>query len=315
MNATEQAITAPYKFLTTDEAYQKYELSETGGLFGTELDRQLYEEGIATITMPVADGDFEQLIYSYEACIDDCPTALTKLYYKVDNRHGNEAGVVRKEAKFDPVSGLQTADAKSIFHFNEQAQAMWENNRGLRPAKLATFLLNGYELHHELIKVAKDQFAQLEETHPNITNAYYPSLTGASISFSFMRVLSYDAYKTDGLIGDVAKPHKDIGGATIQAYADAPGFWGSKDGVLGDRTYYQSEKGEAQFFMGQGHEKLYGPNSRLRALAHGVGRIVSSKVLVVPKRHSVIQFIDAPFVNYGVTQADTLPQLYASKAQ
>lgn len=302
-------MTGPETFLTNEEARYEYALCEKDNTLASKLDQDLAANGVANIEMPVSDGDFETLIHSYETCIDKYPDLLAETYVKVDKRHGNEAGHVRKERKIDPETGLQRQDPKSLIHFNELASGWWSEQFAKAPQEFRQFLGQGAEIHRALVKVAFNQFVELEYTHPNITRAYYPKVDGVRTSYSFMRVLSYDDYPADTSLGDVAKPHFDIGGATIQAYADASGFWGSKDGPKGERVFHESAKGYGQFFMGIGHRKLYGRDTRLQPLWHGVARLVPEGVTHVPKRHAVILFNDAPRVDYAVTDADTLPQL------
>lgn len=294
---------------TVEKARSHYRLGERDSLFASDLDTQLIENGIANIEMPISESDFRTLIDSFETCIGECPEVLTDTYYKHDTRHGNEAGYERKQRKIDPTTGLQTQDPKHLIHFTEKALERWTDQFTNTPSAFADFLANGFEAHAVLIALAKAQFAELEETHPSISKAYFPVPRHALGSLSFMRVISYDSYNADLAVGEVAKPHFDIGGATIQAYADAPGFWGAKDGRKSERVHYDSNQGYGQFFMGIGHKKLYGQDCRLRPLYHGVDRIVPEGQQIVPQRHAVILFIDAPFINYDVTPKDTLPEL------
>ncbi len=113
----------------------------------------------------------------------------------------------------------------------------------------------------------------------------------------------------------MGKPHFDIAGATIQAYADAPGFWGAKDGVDGERTHYDTQPNKAYMFMGLGHEKLYGADGRLRPLWHGVDRIIPAGVTMVPERHSVILFIDCPLVDFDLSLDQTVPYIGQATAE
>lgn len=297
-----------HRFMDVAEATVRFELSQRDSLFSTELDKQLVEHGIAKIEMPLSFDDFDALLQGYEICIEECPEILQSTFHKVDNRHGNEAGHVRKERTLHPKSGIQTQDPKNYFHFNEQARNRWGEQLRLAPAILRTFLEEGYEIHNALLRVAQAQFAELEETHPNISSAYFSGTTTKE-SFSFLRLLSYDGYEPVQNLGEVAKPHFDISGIIIQAYADAPGFWGSKDGPGSERTLYENELNEAYLFVGYGHKKLYGKESRIRPLWHGVDRVIPAGLTYVPKRHAVILFVEAPFIDYKVTPEDTLPYI------
>lgn len=302
------------RFMEVEAARRHYGLEEHGSLFASEVDRQLYEDGVASIEMPIAAGDFETLLDGYEICIGECPDLLKQTFHPVDNRFGNEAGHVRRNKKYDR-AGRQTQDGKNFIHFNEHASRRWREEFADAPKVLRDFLAAGCEVHEALIRVSENAIGQLEETHPNITRAYFPGNPGTvTHSQSFMRLISYDAYRVDERIGEVAKAHYDISGATIQAYADAPGFWGSAEGHKGQRLPYDTSNGEAFFFMGSGHRKLYGPGSRIRPLYHGVDRIVPADAAIVPERHSVILFINCPLVNCRTKPADTLPELEHAEA-
>ena len=173
------------------------------------------------------------------------------------------------------------------------------------PKVLRDFLEDGFEIHDAMIGVAKQTVAELENTHPNMSQLYFPN----NESFSFLRLLRYDGYEPYEGMGEVAKPHYDIGGVTIQAYADAPGFWAAKDGIDGERRHFDTAPGQAFAFLGKGHEKVYGKDDSMQPLWHGVDRIIPAGVTFVPERTAVILFLDAPEVDYHVRKSDTLPQL------
>ncbi len=302
------------QFMNPEEARKFYGLEERPlSLFASEAEEQLAEHGITTIEMPVSPDEFQQLLKGYEICLGECPEVLTDTYHEVDGRFGNEAGQVRKERKLSR-AGVQIQDPKNLIHFNEQARQRWGDEFKNGPKILRDFLADGYEIHNALISVAKHQFQELEATHPNISKAYFPDTTTGAASLSFMRLLRYDAYEVTENLGEVAKAHFDIGGATIQAYADAPGFWGAVDGVKGERTYYDTADDAAYFFTGYGHKKLYGRDAQLQPLWHGVDRFIPAGATFVPERHAIILFIDAPNVNYGVKPEDTLPYLALASA-
>ncbi len=298
------------RFLTVADARDKYELTTRDSLFASEIDRQLIETGVGKIVMPVSISDFQQLLSRFETCINEVPHLLEQTKHKVDMRFGNEAGFERKKQKVDRTTGLQSQDAKSLMHFNENARRRWQEEFSNAPAEFTKFMADGYEIHNGLVNVAKQQMIELEETHPNISRAHFPGNTGTlNASCSFMRLLRYDRYRVEADMGAVAKPHYDIGGMTIQGYADAPGFWGAHGGREGERIYYDTLDNEAYIFMGKGYSKLYGDSARIRPLYHGVDRIIPEAIDVVPERHAVILFIDAPLINYGVKAIDTLPYL------
>ena len=199
--------------------------------------------------MTLSDSDFVQLNTSFEACINACPDLLATSYFDVDDRHGCNAGYVRKEQKIN-VAGRQTEDPKSIIHFTETARERWRDQYQWAPKILHQFFAEGFEIQNNLVAQAKTHIAALSETHPNMTELYFPPEGPESLSF--MRVLSYDSYDVhaQGSYAPVAKPHFDIGGVTIQAYADAAGFWGAKDGPFPDahKLYYDTEPNTAYMF-------------------------------------------------------------------
>jgi hypothetical protein len=266
--------------------------------------------GIAAIEMPLSSDDFQQLSNGMAVCLDECPDLLAQTFHKADSRYGGEAGFVRKERKVNADSGLQTADPKSYFHFTESTQGRWREQFAQGPKVMRDFLESGFEIQDALIGVAKTVVRDLESSHPNMGQLYFPD----DDSFSFLRLLRYDGYEPYVSMGEVAKPHYDISGITIQAYADAPGFWAAQDGVQGERRHYDTNEHEAYTFLGKGHEKVYGAADNLQPLWHGVDRIIPAGVTYVPERTAVILFVDAPNVDYHVKQTDTLPHLLGSHA-
>ncbi|HSH56055.1 MAG TPA: hypothetical protein VK983_04485 [Candidatus Limnocylindrales bacterium] len=295
-------------FMTTNEARRFYDLQYVDSPDASPLDRELTESGIVKIRMPLTDGDFEELISQYEDCIDVCPQELGRTYYQLDERFGNEVGHQRKEQKVDPKTGLQVADPKNFMHFTEGAENHWRQQFRNAPSGLLRLIAIGTEIQHELIKVGEQTYQQLEATHPNITRAHFDPARNPRTR-SFMRLLSYDGYVPTENMGDVAKPHYDIGNGTIQAYADAPGFWAAPDGYKGEATYHDTGDGEAFFFIGSSHRKVYGSKDPLKPLWHGVSRVIPENSSYVPRRHAVVIFIDMPRVDCAVTPNDTLPYL------
>lgn len=292
------------EYISPSQAIDRYNLTAKPENL-TEIGTELARHGIAAIEMPLSSDDFRRLSDGLAICINECPELLYATAQTIDSRYGSEVGYTRKEKKIDQRTGLQTADPKHYFHFSESIRPVWRDKYRHAPNILRDFLEDGYEIHDALISVAKHTVKELEPSHPNATQLYFPE----NESFSFLRLLRYDGYEPQEAMGEVAKPHFDIGGVTIQAYADAPGFWGARDGVEGMRTHYDTNEREAYAFLGKGHEKIYGKDDVLQPLWHGVDRIVPAGVTLVPERTAVILFVDAPEVDYHVRQADTLPQL------
>lgn len=293
------------EFLSPHQAYEQYGLRSEAYAPRSEIEQALIREGIAAIEMPLSSDDFMRLSEGFAVCLDEYPELLRDTLHKTDERYGSEAGYTRKEKKIDERNSLQVADPKSYFHFTESARDRWREQFARGPKIMRDFLEDGYEIHDALIGVAKDTVSELENSHPNMSQLYFPNQD----SFSFLRLLRYDGYEPTENMGEVAKPHYDIGGVTIQAHADAPGFWAAKDGVHGARQHYDTKEREAYTFLGKGHEKIYSADN-LRPLWHGVDRIIPAGVTWVPERTAVILFVDAPEVDYHVRESDTLPYLH-----
>jgi len=298
-------------YLSPEQAYERYGLQHNLKAEQSVTEKLLESMGIAAIEMPLTTDDFQHLSHGMAVCINECPELLQETFYRADPRYGGEVGYVRKEKKFDKRTGLQTEDPKHYFHFMENSRSYWRDKFAKGPKVLRDFLEDGFEIHDAMISVAKRTVSDLENTHPNISQLYFPK----DDSFTFLRLLRYDGYEPYEDMGEVAKPHYDISGVTIQAYADAPGFWAAPAGVAGQRYSFDTEEHSAWAFLGKGHEKVYGPDDSLKPLWHGVDRIIPTGVAFIPERTAVILFVDAPEVDYHIRQQDTLPQLQRSMAK
>lgn len=291
------------EYLSPEQTWEHYGLKTDRLAKESEIERALREHGIAAIEMPLSPDDFKRFSEGFAVALEECPDQLKKTFKRVDNRYGSEAGYTHKNVKFDKDTELQVADAKDYFHFTESMRDTWREKFARGPKVLRDFLEDGFEIHDALLNVAKDTVAELENTHPNISKLYFPK----GDSFTFLRLLRYPGYKPHDQMQDVATPHNDIGGGTVQAYADAPGFWAAPEGPGGARYHYDTDPYQAYFFLGEGHEKVYGPDDTLKPLYHGVDRIIPAGVTFVPDRTAVILFTDAPEVDYGVEMKDTRP--------
>ncbi len=290
------------EYLSPEQAVGYYDLKVERSARENEIETALREQGVVAIEMPLSPDDFARFSEGFALALEECPDALRQTFFKVDERYGSEAGYTRKETKFDE-NGVQVADPKNYFHFTEKARGHWREKFASGPKVMRDFLEDGFEVHDALIAIAKSTVQSLESTHPNISKLYFPD----DDSFSFLRLLRYDGYTPHEQMLDVATPHYDIGGVTLQAYADAPGFWGAHGGEDGARTHYDTKPHEAYAFLGEGHRKVYGSGDPIRPLYHGVDRIVPAGVTWVPERTAVILFVDAPEVDYEVSMADTRP--------
>lgn len=280
-------------------------------MFASELDKQLAENRIASIQMPIGETDFAQLIDAYKVCIAEAPEFLAQTSHRVDARFGSDAGYERKERKLRP-DGTQIQDPKHLMHFNGYARKRWNDEFINSPRIFRDFLSVGHEIHDALANIVKNSLVDLEETHPNIGNVYFPGRSDTPNLLpndTYMRLIEYDAYESDDSLGEVAKPHYDISGFSLQAYADSPGFWGAKDGPSGNREYHNTALNEAYLFMGYSHKKLYGKNTRLQPLWHGVDRLILPSGSIVPTRHAVILFVNPPLIDVRVRPKDTLPYM------
>lgn len=302
---------SPDRLIEVSRAREQYDLQTRNSLFASPVHNELAENGIVKIHIPLSESDFKSLLAGYEVCIEEFPELLAQTLHDVDTRFGNQAGHERKEQEISKILGKQVRDPKNLMHFNEYARIRWDEEFVAAPKDFKAFLADGYEAHQALISVARSQFEELEETHPGIVTSHFPGNEDTPhASHTYMRLLRYDGYQPSDELGEVAKPHYDISGATIQAFSDAPGFWGAKDGRNGERTYCDTGIEEGYLFMGKGYQKLYPKDGLLKPLYHGVDRIVPEGATYVPPRHAVILFIDSPFIDYAVKPEDTLPELH-----
>lgn len=298
------------EYLSPKKAYEQYDLRLDPDAERSELEKSLESSGIAAIEMPLSSDDFQKLSQGMAVCIEECPDTLAETFYQADPRYGGEVGYVRKDKKYDRRTGIQTDDPKHYFHFMENSRDYWRTRFKKGPKVLRDFLEDGFEVHDAMIQVAKKTVTEMENSHPNMNSLYFPNQE----SFSFLRVLRYDGYQPYGSMTEVAKPHYDIGGITLQAYADTPGFWAMPEstrnkGSEGIKAYFNTAEHQAYVFLGKGHEKVYGSEDVMKPLWHGVARNIPTGVTFVPERTAVILFVDAPEVDYHVRKSDTLPQL------
>ena len=299
------------EYLSPEQTWEHYGLKTDHLASESEIERALREHGIAAIEMPLSPDDFKRFSEGFAVAIEECPEQMIETFYKADPRYGGEVGYVRKEKKIDERTGLQKEDPKGYFHFTEQSRGHWREQFARGPKLMRDFLEDGFEIHDALIGIAKETVTEIENTHPNMSKLYFPK----NESFSFLRLLRYDGYEPHENMAEVAGSHFDIGGVTIQAYADAPGFWAAKDGVNGTRKHFDTNHHEAYAFLGKGHEKVYGQNDALKPLWHGVDRVVPAGVTYIPERTAVILFLDAPEVDYQVRKDDTKPHLSREMAR
>lgn len=292
-----------------------------------EFEHQLRTDGIATVNLDTPPEAYQELSDQYATCIENYPEWLRWTSGGFDNQGVPEDGHVRKELSMN-MAGMQISDPKNLFHFNDSLQRRWSNynnDRSLHtstPEEFSDFMNHGFELHVAMGRNALRIMSQLDVSYPGMNKGlYFPSKLAAVT----LRLLRYDGYFThddsgkliveDGV--QIAKPHYDRGGATIQAYASAPGFWRQLEGQHGTeypKFYPPHGIGQSQFFFGAAHRSIYGSKDNLiKPLYHGVDRILSShnqsdiRQYVEP-RTAVIGFIDMAGVDLRITSNDTQPE-------
>jgi hypothetical protein len=320
------------------QAYRAYDLTPQPASDNiSDLEESLRETGIASVEIPVKPHDFASLSEAYEECIQECPEALAATASRLDERYGSEIGQARKECGI--VSGVQVSDPKNLFHFSEIMRTdEWRRDLGDIPASLQRFLDMGMEIHAILLQqVAQKAIGALAEgSYTNLSRLYLPEGKDDKIETdSILRVIRYDDYEPYDQrtgaplkLGAVAKRHYDIGGITVQAYADAGGFWGNPGGNMApheEREYHPTTDGSGYVFFGQAHRRIFGSGDPIQPLWHGVDRVIpadrpqaledgllvvsSDGTTRVPKRTAVILFGNAPHVDPGVTARDTKPNI------
>ncbi len=281
----------------------------------SELEKQLRQDGIASITLDIEENAFQEISDAYAICIEECPEWLDQTAGNLDSDGVPEDGHVRKDIKFN-IAGMQIADPKSLFHFNNDLRDRSINTPFKGPREFTEFVDNGLELHSELTKAAKNLIELLGESYVDIDKLFFPGELGRTT----FRLLRYDGYETHNREGElvveqnaqVAKPHYDRGGMTIQAYSSAPGFWRQIEGAHGinyPKFYPPHGLGQSQMFFGSGFRKVYGSKDALiRPLYHGVDRIFDESKDYVEPRTAAILFVDPPLVDLNITGLDTQPE-------
>ena len=283
----------------------------------SEFERDLRTSGIAKVALSVSTSEFQSLSDQYGYCIEEYEDALNLTAGSFDRWGVPEDGHLSKKIDFNP-SGMQIADPKSLFHFNNSLYARMPNlpKRKL-PRPVREFMEHGFELRHELTSSAMILITTLDnESYVGIKELYCPrGFTDATL-----RLLRYDSYPTRDDTGklvaeqnaQVAKPHYDRGGLTIQAYASAEGFWCKSPGLYGEdneKIYPPYGEGQSQAFFGAGFRAIYGSRKNpIKPLYHGVDRRFDESLDHIPVRTAAILFTDAPLVDMDIKGYETQPQ-------
>lgn len=280
----------------------------------SDLEDQLRRDAIAKINLPIDKSAFQDLSDQYGVCIDEHGALLNWTAGSFNKDGVPEDGHVQKELEFNP-AGMQISDPKNLFHFNGTLLNKWNNESTLAmPRDFREFMDRGIELRHELTNSARMLIDELDGSYRGIRELTFPGELGSTT----LRLLRYDGYDTHDSEGklvveqdaQVAKPHYDRGLMTIQAYSSAPGFWRQQEGNRGPgkpKEYPPHGVGESQVFFGTGFRVIYGRDSPIQRLYHGVDRIFDESASYIPPRTAAILFVDPPLVNLEIKSTDTQP--------
>jgi hypothetical protein len=285
-----------------------------GSVPKSRIEKQIREKGIAKICLGMSTDAFQDLSDQYAFCIEEHGDLLDWTSGSFDKDGIPEDGHVRKDLDFNP-AGMQIADPKNLFHFNNSLWTKWS----LQPPKYTSpefddFMEHGFQLHSDLTKEAQKIAHVMDRSYVGIKELLFPRNFGSTT----LRLLRYDPYliyDNDGKLivengAQVAKPHYDRGGMTIQAYASAPGFWRQPESARGpkhEKILVPHGEGESQVFFGLGFRHVYGTKTPIHDLYHGVNRYFDEKQDFVPARTAAILFVDPPLVNLDVKSIDTQP--------
>lgn len=306
-----------FAILSREQAQQKFQAGAPSleSEPKSKIERDLREIGIAKVNKGIETDEFQQLSDQYAVCIEEHGDLLDWTAGNFD-RHGiPEDGHVRKDIGFN-VAGMQINDPKNLFHFNNALWARWsfEQHPDV-PSDFRDFMDHGFQLHSELTKTARRLTSILDRSYKGINELFFPQRMAATT----LRLLRYDGYDIYNEKGErivengaqVAKPHFDRGGMTIQAYSSAPGFWIRPQGVDVDnyeRIHPPYGKNQSQMFLGAGFRAVYGSNTPILPLYHGVDRIFDETMEYVPPRTAAILFADPPLVSTRITGLDAQPE-------
>lgn len=292
----------------------------------SELEEELRKSSIAAIDLGLNPDAFQELSDQYGTCVEQYGEHINMTAGSFDVEGVPEDGHVRKNVAFN-LAGMQITDPKELFHFNNTLRARWETGEfrtPKAPSKFREFMDNGFDLHEQLVHQAKSVVETLDESYGGrMSELYFP--TGHPLGNVTFRLLRYDGYsiydesgRQIALDGDqVAKPHYDRGGMTIQAYSSAPGFWVQPE--PSDRNVKRKPtdpiifpphgSGQSQVFFGKEHHMIYGKEDAIQNLHHGVDRVVDGAAIdgLMPVRTAAIAFVDSPVVDLHVTSKDTQP--------
>jgi hypothetical protein len=287
----------------------------------SQLEANLRQNGIAPVELPTEPEAFQQLSDQYGVCIEEHPRWLNFTAGSPDKEGVPEDGHVRKNLKNND-AGMQIQDPKNLFHFNNDLLSWWlaegRYASGRGPQEFQEFMEHGFDLHSSLVSAAKNLVETLDASYGKMSELYFPGAL-SNVTFRLLRYDGYDIFNEDGKMivnqgEQVAKPHYDRGGMTIQAYSSAPGFRIQPEPADGSKRkpshpWFEPEHGEgkSQVFFGIEHRVIYGSSDPIKALHHKVDRIFDESSIYMPPRTAAIAFIDAPLYDVGITSQDTQP--------
>ncbi len=303
--------------LSREQAQQKFQAGAPS--FESEpkskIERELRDIGIARVNIGIDTDEFQQLSDKYAVCIEEHGDLLDWTAGNFDKHGVPEDGHLSKDIDFNN-AGMQIEDPKNLFHFNNALWARWSLEQpSSMSADFRDFMDHGFQLHSDLTKAARRLITILDRSYVGMSELFFPSRMASTT----LRLLRYDGYYIHNEKGErivengaqVAKPHYDKGGMTIQAYSSAPGFWIRPQGAdIHDyeRIHPLYGKDQSQMFFGEGFRAVYGTHTPILPLYHGVDRIFDETLDYVSPRTAAILFTDTPFVKLGITSLETQPE-------
>lgn len=228
-------MTGMFEKMTRQQAVDRYRpfVPSLDSQPSSQLESELRENGIAEVVLDTPVDAYQLISDQYDVCMNEHPEWLNWTAGSFDRVGVPEDGHVRKELSIN-LAGMQISDPKVIFHFNDTLRKKWHGMHQKTPTEFKDFMDHGFHLQRSLSRTAESIMTTLDESYVGIKDLYFPN----NLGYVTFRLLRYDGYETHDQNGrlivdngaQIAKPHYDRGGATIQAYASAPGFWRQLEG-------------------------------------------------------------------------------------
>lgn len=287
----------------------------------SQLEANLRSNGISEIDLGMSLTGFQELSDQYGVCIEEHRRWLNFTAGNFDAHGVPEDGHVRKN-KDSNKAGMQIKDPKNLIHFNNDITDWWvEEGRYVSergPKDFSEFMEHGIQMHHDAAARARELvIAPLAENYKGMNDLYFMKKIG-NVTVRVIRYDPYQLYDQEGNLiveqgAQVAKPHFDKGGMTIQMYSSADGFWIQPHPASGKRRATdpilkpEFGIGKSQVFPGFAHQAVYSSRDLIKPLFHGVDRIFDESRSEMEARTSVITFIDPLYHDLGITSLDTQP--------